>query len=146
MYIREVPDEVDHCIAQGIATPKARVSNSLEEGTTTYGDFLLPFKTGAFLSKTPVLPMILRYPYERFSPAWDTISAVRHVILLLCQFVNYMEVIYLPIYYPSEQEKKDLKLYVSNVRKLMARKIRDENYCKLPPQIKLRNHALAPSS
>ncbi|XP_058069121.1 lysophospholipid acyltransferase LPEAT1-like isoform X2 [Magnolia sinica] len=92
------------------------------EGTTTNGDFLLPFKTGAFLSKTPVLPVILRYPYERFSPAWDTISAVRHVILLLCQFVNYMEVTYLPIYYPSKQEKEDLKLYASNVRKLMARK------------------------
>lgn len=46
------------------------------EGTTTNGDFLLPFKTGAFLAKAPVLPVILRYPYERFSPAWDSISGV----------------------------------------------------------------------
>lgn len=46
------------------------------EGTTTNGDFLLPFKTGAFLSKAPVHPVILRYPYQRFSPAWDTISGV----------------------------------------------------------------------
>ncbi|KAJ0978582.1 hypothetical protein J5N97_014056 [Dioscorea zingiberensis] len=44
------------------------------EGTTTNGDFLLPFKTGAFLAKAPVLPVILRYPYSRFSPAWDSIS------------------------------------------------------------------------
>ncbi|GER41388.1 1-acyl-sn-glycerol-3-phosphate acyltransferase [Striga asiatica] len=49
------------------------------EGTTTNGDYLLPFKSGAFLSKAPVLPVILRYPFHRFSPAWDTISVVlRH--------------------------------------------------------------------
>lgn len=90
------------------------------EGTTTNGDFLLPFKTGAFLSKAPVLPVILRYPYRRFSPAWDTISGVRHVILLLCQFVNYLEVIQLPVYHPSQEEKEDPKLYANNVRKLMA--------------------------
>jgi len=44
----------------------------------------------------------------------------RHVFLLLCQFVNYLEVIHLPVYYPSEQEKNDPKLYANNVRKLMA--------------------------
>ncbi|XP_072979127.1 lysophospholipid acyltransferase LPEAT1-like [Typha angustifolia] len=90
------------------------------EGTTTNGDYLLPFKTGAFLAKAPVLPVILRYPYKRFSPAWDSISGVRHVSLLLCQFVNHIEVIHLPVYYPSDQEKEDPKLYASNVRKFMA--------------------------
>ncbi|TQD70130.1 hypothetical protein C1H46_044333 [Malus baccata] len=90
------------------------------EGTTTNGDFLLPFKTGAFLAKAPVLPVILRYPYRRFSPAWDSISGVRHVIFLLCQFVNHIEVTRLPVYYPSQQEKDDPKLYASNVRRLMA--------------------------
>ncbi|XAR64110.1 Plasmalogen synthase [Bertholletia excelsa] len=90
------------------------------EGTTTNGDYLLPFKTGAFLPKAPVLPVILRYPYQRLSPAWDSISGVRHVIFLLCQFVNYLEVTWLPVYYPSQQEKDDPKLYADNVRKLMA--------------------------
>ncbi|KAK4434498.1 Lysophospholipid acyltransferase LPEAT1 [Sesamum alatum] len=90
------------------------------EGTTTNGDYLLPFKTGAFLAKAPVLPVVLRYPYQRFSPAWDSISGVRHVILLLCQFVNHIEVTRLPIYHPSEQEKADPKLYAENVRRLMA--------------------------
>ncbi|XP_076895300.1 lysophospholipid acyltransferase LPEAT1-like [Bidens hawaiensis] len=91
------------------------------EGTTTNGDYILPFKTGAFLSKAPVLPVILRYPYQRFSPAWDTISGRRHVILLLCQFVNYITVVRLPLYYPSQEEKEDPKLYAENVRRLMAR-------------------------
>ncbi|KAL3845220.1 hypothetical protein ACJIZ3_002623 [Penstemon smallii] len=90
------------------------------EGTTTNGEYLLPFKTGAFLAKTPVLPVLLRYPYKRFSPAWDSISGKRHLILLLCQFVNYIEVTKLPIYYPSEQEKEHPKLYAENVRQLMA--------------------------
>lgn len=91
------------------------------EGTTTNGDYILPFKTGAFLAKVPVLPVILKYPYERFSPAWESISGVRHVILLLCQFVNNMTVTRLPIYYPSQEEKDNPKLYAENVRKLMAR-------------------------
>lgn len=91
------------------------------EGTTTNGDFLLPFKTGAFLAGAPVLPVILRYPYQRFSPAWDSISGARHVIFLLCQFINYIEVTRLPIYYPSQEEKDDPKLYAYNVRRLMAR-------------------------
>ncbi|XP_042418974.1 lysophospholipid acyltransferase LPEAT1-like [Zingiber officinale] len=90
------------------------------EGTTTNGDYLLPFKSGAFLAKAPVFPVILKYPYGRFSPAWDSISGVRHVCLLLCQFVNHLEVIHLPVYYPSDQEKEDPKLYASNVRKLMT--------------------------
>ncbi|KAG2628175.1 lysophospholipid acyltransferase LPEAT1-like isoform X1 [Panicum virgatum] len=90
------------------------------EGTTTNGDYLLPFKTGAFIAKAPVQPVILRYPYRRFNPAWESMSGARHVFLLLCQFVNYLEVIHLPVYYPSEQEKNDPKLYANNVRKLMA--------------------------
>ncbi|RCV23655.1 hypothetical protein SETIT_5G024200v2 [Setaria italica] len=90
------------------------------EGTTTNGDYLLPFKTGAFLASAPVQPVILRYPYRRFSPAWDSMDGARHVFLLLCQFVNYIEVVRLPVYYPSEQEKEDPKLYANNVRKLIA--------------------------
>ncbi|CAI0463897.1 unnamed protein product [Linum tenue] len=45
----------------------------------------------------------------------------RHVILLLCQFVNHLEVIRLPVYYPSQEEKTDPKLYANNIRRLMAR-------------------------
>uniref|UniRef100_A0ACD6AKZ2 Uncharacterized protein n=1 Tax=Avena sativa TaxID=4498 RepID=A0ACD6AKZ2_AVESA len=44
----------------------------------------------------------------------------RHVFLLLCQFANYMEVVRFPVYYPSEQEKEDPRVYAYNVRKLLA--------------------------
>ncbi|KAF4363264.1 hypothetical protein G4B88_016075 [Cannabis sativa] len=93
----------------------------VSEGTTTNGNFLLPFKTGAFLAKAPVHVVILRYPYRRFNPAWDSISGVRHVMLLLCQFVNHLEVTRLPIYYPQEHEKDDPKLFADSVRRFMSK-------------------------
>lgn len=42
---------------------------------------------------------------------------------LLSQFVNYMEVIRLPVYYPSPEEMKDPKLYANNLRSLMAAEV-----------------------
>jgi lysophosphatidylcholine acyltransferase/lyso-PAF acetyltransferase len=34
-----------------------------------------------------------------------------------------MEVVRLPVYYPSQQEKEDPKLYANNVRKLIAMEV-----------------------
>jgi len=34
-----------------------------------------------------------------------------------------MEAVWLPVYYPSQEEKDDPKLYASNVRRLMAREV-----------------------
>ncbi|XP_017258414.1 lysophospholipid acyltransferase LPEAT1 isoform X1 [Daucus carota subsp. sativus] len=113
---------VNERVREAHQNKSAPVMMLFPEGTTTNGEYLLPFKTGAFLPKAPVLPVILRYPYQRFSPAWDTISGVRHVILLFCQFVNHLEVTRLPVYCPSQEEKDDPKLYADNVRKLMADK------------------------
>jgi lysophosphatidylcholine acyltransferase/lyso-PAF acetyltransferase len=53
------------------------------QGTTTNGVCLLPFKTGAFLAGAPVQPVILRYGENRISPAWDSIGALWHTVLLL---------------------------------------------------------------
>ncbi len=53
------------------------------QGTTTNGKCLLPFKTGAFLAGAPVQPVILKYGPDRVSPAWDSVTAVWHVILML---------------------------------------------------------------
>ncbi|KAL0017224.1 hypothetical protein SO802_004293 [Lithocarpus litseifolius] len=129
VYVQRESKSSDFKGVSGVVTERVREAYQnksapmmmlFPEGTTTNGDYLLPFKTGAFLSTVPVRPVILRYPYRRFSPAWDSISGVRHVIYLLCQFVNHLEVVRLPIYCPSQQEKDDPKLYASNVRRLMA--------------------------
>lgn len=129
VYVQRESKSSDFKGVSAVVTDRIRESHQNEsaplmmlfpEGTTTNGEYLLPFKTGGFLAKAPVLPVILRYHYQRFSPAWDSISGVRHVIFLLCQFVNYMEVIRLPVYHPSQQEMDDPKLYANNVRRLMA--------------------------
>lgn len=38
----------------------------------------------------------------------------------LCQFHNYCELEYLPVYTPNEEEKQDAKLFANNVRQVMA--------------------------
>ncbi|XP_031736593.1 lysophospholipid acyltransferase LPEAT1 isoform X2 [Cucumis sativus] len=112
---------VSERIREAVKNSSAPMMMLFPEGTTTNGEYLLPFKTGAFLSKAPVLPYILRYPYQRFSLAWESITGGRHFLLLLCQFVNHMEVIRLPVYVPSPEEKDDPKLYANNIRRLMAK-------------------------
>lgn len=129
VYVQRESKSSDFKGVSGVVTERVREAHRdksapmmmlFPEGTTTNGDYLLPFKTGAFLARAPVLPVILRYPYQRFSPAWDSISGARHVFFLLCQFVNHIEVTSLPVYRPSQQEKDDPKLYAENVRRLMA--------------------------
>ncbi|KAK9868900.1 hypothetical protein WJX84_010033 [Apatococcus fuscideae] len=97
-------------------SPDARPVLIFAEGTTTNGDYLLDFRSGAFLAGTPVQPVILRYQRGRLSHAWETIGPVRHIFLTLCQPLSSVTAFELPVYVPSEAEKKDPKLYASNVR------------------------------
>ena len=92
------------------------------QGTTTNGEYLLPFKTGAFLAGAPVQPVVLKYGKASLfwskhyccilghgllfltdtvnvqggvSPAWESISAPRHLFLMfagLCHCVTAYEV------------------------------------------------------
>ena len=55
-----------------------------------------------------------------FGPSLQT----RHVILLLCQFVNYLEVVRLPVYVGTQKEYAEPELYANNVRTLMAAEVR----------------------
>jgi 1-acyl-sn-glycerol-3-phosphate acyltransferase len=91
------------------------------EGTTTNGRFLIPFKKGAFMAGLPVQIMIINQKWEHFQPSWETIPEFEYYYRLFTQFRNYVEITHLPIYYPSEDEKKDPELYAENVRKLMAK-------------------------
>ena len=91
------------------------------EGTTTNGSALLPFKTGAFLTGAPVQPVLLRYRWRRFSPAWETITAPRHFFLTFSQFAQSLEVLYLPVYEPSAAERADPAVYAAGVRAAMLR-------------------------
>lgn len=93
------------------------------EGTTTNGKSIITFRTGAFISGNPVKPVAIHYPPGNFSPAWETVGALYHAIRLFSQFSNSCEIHWLPVYYPSDAEKKDPKLYAENVRKAIAKAI-----------------------
>ena len=65
--------------------------------------------------------MIVRYPWKHFDPSWvDYVNLVTSFIGTFCQFVNYMEVEWLPAYHPSEEEKMNPDLYAKNVRAYMS--------------------------
>eukprot|EP00884_Botryococcus_braunii_P008376 jgi/Botrbrau1/1753/Bobra.0217s0011.1 len=99
------------------------------EGTTKAADCLLTFSTGAFVGGGPVLPVLFRYKARHFHLGWGRVqSTLWHFLRLQTQFNNFLEVEVLPVYYPSEQEKANPRLYADNVRRLNGRQI------GLPPQ------------
>lgn len=91
------------------------------EGTTTNGRHLLGFRTGAFVAGLPVAPVLIRYEYTWFSPTYESIRTKPYLIGILSQPWNRVRYYRLPIYYPSEEEKKDPKLFAHNVHAMMVR-------------------------
>lgn len=102
--------------------PDARPLLLFPEGTTSNGNFMLPFKTGAFLAGVPLQPVLLRYATRSISPAWETIGAIRHIALLLCNPVHSLTAYELPVYVPSPEESADPRLFADNVRHVMVSK------------------------
>ncbi|CAI9617152.1 unnamed protein product [Staurois parvus] len=93
------------------------------EGTCTNRSCLITFKPGAFIPAVPVQPVVLRYPnkMDTITWTWQGPGAMKILWLSLCQFHNYVEIEFLPIYTPSEEEKKNPALYAHNVRRIMAK-------------------------
>jgi len=64
-------------------TPALKNGLFVAQGTTTNGDFLLPFKTGAFLAGVPLRPVILKYDTVRVSTF--TASVAGYSFCLCCE-------------------------------------------------------------
>lgn len=91
------------------------------EGRVTNGRALIQFKLGAFSPGQPVLPVVLRYPFEFFDPAWVGRNRTSMWPLrMMLQFANHCMVEVLDIYYPSEEERDDSLYFANTVRQLMA--------------------------
>lgn len=61
---------------------------------------------------------------RHFNVGWGVIQNVLwHYLRMQSQFANFCEVIVLPPYVPSKEEKSDPRLYADNVRKLMAEEL-----------------------
>uniref|UniRef100_A0A9J8AF20 EF-hand domain-containing protein n=1 Tax=Cyprinus carpio carpio TaxID=630221 RepID=A0A9J8AF20_CYPCA len=86
------------------------------EGTCTNRTCLITFKPGAFIPAVPVQPVVIRYPNKLVRLMTLYTDSHRRVFSVLFSFSQY-----LPIYSPSEEEKKNPALFAHNVRRLMAK-------------------------
>ncbi|RXM35527.1 Lysophosphatidylcholine acyltransferase 1 [Acipenser ruthenus] len=78
---------------------------------------------GAFIPAVPVQPVVLRYPnkMDTITWTWQGPGAFDILWLTLCQLHNVVEIEFLPVYTPSDEEKKNPALFANNVRRLMAK-------------------------
>lgn len=98
------------------------------EGVCTNRSCLVTFKLGAFSPGVPVQPVLLRYPntVDTVTWTWQGFTSVQALMLTLSQPFTWVEVEFMPVYSPSEEEKKDPILFANSVRINMA------NALKLP--------------
>ncbi|KAM4875830.1 lysophosphatidylcholine acyltransferase 1 [Thomomys bottae] len=117
---RKTVEEIKRRAQSGGTWPQIMI---FPEGTCTNRTCLITFKPGAFIPGVPVQPVVLRYPnkLDTITWTWQGPGALEILWLTLCQFHNQVEIEFLPVYCPSEEERRSPTLYASNVRRVMAR-------------------------
>ncbi|KAF5731684.1 lysophospholipid acyltransferase LPEAT2-like [Tripterygium wilfordii] len=90
------------------------------EGTTSNGKALLSFQLGAFIPGYPVQPIVVRYPHVHFDQSWGDISLARLMFRMFTQFHNFMEVEYLPVVFPLENQKENVARFAERTSRAMA--------------------------
>ncbi|XP_037355638.1 lysophosphatidylcholine acyltransferase 2B-like [Talpa occidentalis] len=109
------------------------------EGVCTNRSCLVTFKLGAFSPGVPVQPVLLKYPntVDTVTWTWQGFSAIQGFILTLSRPFTRIEVEFMPVYVPNDQERKDPVLFANTVRINMANAlgvpVTDHTYedCKL---------------
>uniref|UniRef100_A0A8C9V8D7 Lysophosphatidylcholine acyltransferase 4 n=1 Tax=Scleropages formosus TaxID=113540 RepID=A0A8C9V8D7_SCLFO len=78
-----------------------------------------------FAPGVPVQPVLLRYPnkLDTVRWTWKGTGWVQALWYTTSQLYTNITVEFLPVYSPSEEEKRDPTLYADNVQKLMAQKL-----------------------
>ncbi|XP_017385557.1 lysophosphatidylcholine acyltransferase 2 [Cebus imitator] len=92
------------------------------EGTCTNRSCLITFKPGAFIPGVPVQPILLRYPnkLDTVTWTWQGYTFIQLCMLTFCQLFTKVEVEFMPVQVPNDEEKNDPVLFASRVRNLMA--------------------------
>ncbi|XP_059524003.1 lysophosphatidylcholine acyltransferase 2 isoform X2 [Myotis daubentonii] len=92
------------------------------EGTCTNRSCLITFKPGAFIPAVPVQPILLRYPnkLDTVTWTWQGHTFFQLCVLTFCQPYTRVEVEFMPVQAPSDEEKRDPVLFAGRVRNLMA--------------------------
>nr|XP_058899850.1 lysophosphatidylcholine acyltransferase 2 isoform X2 [Kogia breviceps] len=96
------------------------------EGTCTNRSCLITFKPGAFIPGVPVQPVLLRYPnkLDTVTWTWQGYTFIQLCVLTFCQPLTKVEVEFMPVQIPNDEEKSDPVLFASRVRNLMAEALR----------------------
>ncbi|XP_030639094.1 lysophosphatidylcholine acyltransferase 1 [Chanos chanos] len=117
---RKTVEEIKRRARSGGEWPQVMI---FPEGTCTNRSCLITFKPGAFIPAVPIQPIVIRYPnqLDTITWTWQGPGAFKILWLTLCQLHNEFEMEYLPIYTPSEEEKKNPALFAHNVRRVMAK-------------------------
>jgi len=87
----------------------------------------MQFYTGAFVSGEPVQPLVLRLPHTHMDISWVQ-GLPAYAFRVLTQWVNTVNIIWLPVYVPSPEERADARLYANNVQRAIA------DAMELPPE------------
>jgi len=98
------------------------------EGMTTNNSHLLPFKRGVFESLLPLKPLVVKYSSSEFNPAHDVMPMHIHLVVLMSQFTNSLEVTDLPIFEPNKYlyethrkaDQQNWEVYANAVRECMS--------------------------
>lgn len=91
------------------------------EGTTSNNTALTMFKRGAFVPGRPVQPVAIKYPFKYNDVSWGVdVPIVTLLFRTLCQVYTPMEVTWLPVYEPNEEEQRDPIVFANNVREQIA--------------------------
>jgi lysophosphatidylcholine acyltransferase/lyso-PAF acetyltransferase len=92
------------------------------EGTTHNSKVIITFKDGAFTPGLPVQPALLRYKFEHCDPTWVFAGPGMPMLIfrLMCQVVNKLEVEFLPVCTPSEEERANSYKFAHSVQLKMA--------------------------
>ncbi|BHF74849.1 Lysophosphatidylcholine acyltransferase 2 [Sparganum proliferum] len=93
------------------------------EGTCTNRSCLINYKQGAFSSGCPVQPAVIRWgnSVDTITWTWEGPGVCKIFLATLLQPHNPLEIEFLPVYVPSEEEQADPQLYAQNVRAIMAK-------------------------
>ncbi|CAH8625131.1 unnamed protein product [Heterobilharzia americana] len=92
------------------------------EGTCTNRSCIATFKSGAFNAGVPVQPVVIRWPNKVDCVTWvcEGPSVWKLLWLTMTQLYNNLEIEFLPVYQPNEDEQLDAQLYADNIRRIMA--------------------------
>ncbi|XP_010373285.1 lysophosphatidylcholine acyltransferase 2 isoform X1 [Rhinopithecus roxellana] len=92
------------------------------EGTCTNRSCLITFKPGAFIPGVPVQPVLLRYPnkLDTVTWTWQGYTFFQLCMLTFCQLFTKVEVEFMPVQVPNDEEKNDPVLFANKVRNVMA--------------------------